>query len=76
VFNNRKRTVIVNRLKVFSVHIIAAYFVIIIELIGHVAHHILNKFWVVVGLFGDEFFVGAFQYRKKFGAGLRFNAFD
>ena len=47
--------------KVFRFHGIGVNSFISIQSGGNVANHILDKFWIVVGSFGNEFFIRAFE---------------
>lgn len=46
-----------DRFKVFSLDDVAIYALLVIEATGDIPHHVFDKFWILIRLFGDELFV-------------------
>ena len=59
-FDKRISRMVMDRFKIFRFDDVGVDAVIGIQRSRHITHHILDKFGIIVGVLGDEFFIGAF----------------
>jgi hypothetical protein len=50
-----------NGLKVFRLHHVGIDSRVSVESSGYISHHVLDEFRIIVGLLGDELFVGTLE---------------
>ena len=75
-FDHGVGAVIVDALKIFGLDAVPVDIGVGLALERDGADEVFYENGIIVGAFGDMFFVGSFQKREDFGAGTRFNEGD
>jgi len=66
----------VDGFKVLCFHDIRANTLIRVQATGDIPYQVFNKLGIIVGFFGDEFFIRAFEQAEEFAGGFLFHQFD
>ena len=65
---------IVNGFEIFRFNGVGAYPLIVVQACGDISYQILDEFGVIVGVFGDEFFVRTLDQAVDLAGGLIFHS--
>ena len=66
---------IVNGFEIFRFYAVGAYPLIVVQACGDISDQVLDEFGVIIGTFGDEFFIRTLDQAINLARGLIFHNF-